>query len=77
MAVVDWYTYIFTALGLQNEWARLLFGTALGFAGQLILKPGISYHHGKGGKAKLFIKETYFPWYIVSLIPGVIMFLFF
>jgi hypothetical protein len=74
-SLVDSYTSFFSLLGLHNEITRFLFGTAIGFAGQLLIKPGISYH--KNGTPKAFISETYLPWYILSAIPGLIFSLFF
>lgn len=72
---VDLYMNLFSALGLGSSFTRLLFGTAAGFAGQLLLKPSLSYH--KDGSAKQFLSETYIPWYVLSVIPGVIFSLFF
>lgn len=67
---VEVYTFIGDSIGLGSPLTRFLFGTCLGFGLQLILKPSISYH--KNGKPKSFITETYAPWYIVSLLPGLI-----
>lgn len=75
MGFLDIYTSVFTTLGLESPFVRFLFGTAVGFAGQLLLKPSISYH--RDGSAKEFLSQTYFPWYVVSVLPGAIFSLFF
>lgn len=75
MGFVDFYKSLFVGLGLQSPFIRFLFGTAVGFSGQLLLKPSISYH--RDGSAKEFLTQTYFPWYVVSVLPGLIFGLFF
>ena len=57
------------SLGLGSVFSRFLFGAALGFGGQLVLKPSISYR--SDGSAKTF-GETYVPWYVASIIPGIV-----
>lgn len=73
-AILAIYEGFFSFLGLANPLKRLLFGTAIGFSLQLIVKPKISYR--EDGTAKKF-GETLFPWYVLALIPGVIFALFF
>lgn len=68
--LLEIYQSVFVALGLGSPFTRFLFGTAVGFATQLLLKPSISYR--RDGSAKLFFTETYFPWYVVSVLPGLI-----
>lgn len=68
--LLEAYTGFFSILGLSSPFTRFLFGSALGFAGQLIVKPSLSYK--RDGTAKKFISETFFPWYVISLIPGAI-----
>lgn len=75
MGFLDLYTSIFSSLGLESPFVRFLFGTAVGFASQLLLRPSISYH--RDGSAKEFLTQTYFPWYAVSVLPGLIFSLFF
>jgi len=74
MSFLDFYTGFFDALGLSSPFTRFLFGTALGFSGQLLLKPSISYH--RNGTAKQFLSETYIPWYVLSALPGLVFALF-
>ena len=61
------------ALGLHTATRRFLFGSALGFGAQFFIKPSISYR--KDGKAKSF-GETFFPWYVISFVPGILLGLF-
>lgn len=75
MGFVDLYQTVFVSLGLHSPILRFLFGTAVGFGTQLLVKPSISYH--KDGTAKEFLTQTYFPWYVVSVLPGLIFGLFF
>ena len=75
MGFLDFYTSFFSVLGLESPFIRFLFGTTVGFAGQLLLKPSISYR--RDGSTKEFLTETYFPWYVVSVLPGLLFGLFF
>lgn len=68
------YTGLFKALGLESDIKRFLFGSLVGFGGQLLLKPSISYK--KDGSAKA-LGETLFPWYAWPLAGGAILGLFF
>lgn len=70
------YTGIFSALGLASPLKRFLFGTAAGFSAQLLLKPSIAYDK-RSGNAKAFLSETLFPWYLISILPGIVFALFF
>ncbi len=67
---IQYYTGFFEALGLTTMLTRFLFGSAVGFGTQLLVKPKISYH--SNGTAKQFLSETYLPWHIVSILPGLI-----
>jgi len=64
-------------LGLNSPWARLIFGGALGFAGQMIIKPSVSYD--KSGSSKDFYffssgkNSTLLPWWIWP-ISGALLF---
>lgn len=73
-SLVLFYESVGTLLGLGSPWKRLFFGSLTGFAGQLIVKPSISYN--KDGTAKK-LGETLFPWYGWIIAPGVIFSLFF
>jgi len=61
-------------LGLNSPWARLIFGASLGFAGQMILKPSMSYD--KNGQSKDFYlfssgkNSTLLPWWIWPVVGG-------
>ena len=68
------YETFFSALGLASPWKRLFFGCIVGFGGQFMLKPSISYN--KNGTAKQFPSETLLPWYALSVVPGIIFALF-
>ena len=72
-AIVGLYTGVFEILGLQSAIKRFLFGTIVGFGGQLVLKPSISYR--KDGSAKA-LGETLFPWWAWAIGPGAFMALF-
>lgn len=69
-------------LGLSSPWARLVFGTSLGFAAQMIIKPSISYD--KNFQAKSFYltsskgdkNSTFFPWWVWPLSGGIIFSVF-
>lgn len=74
-SILGVYTGFFEFFGLGSPFTRFLFGTALGFAGQLLLKPKLSYH--SNGAAKEFLSETYTPWYVLSVLPGLIFSLVF
>ena len=73
--IVGYYTGFFEALGLSSVLSRFLFGSAIGFGSQLLIKPKVSYH--SDGSAKQFLSQTYLPWYILSVIPGAFLALFF
>lgn len=72
-SLVAAYASLFEFLGLASPFKRFLLGTALGFSTQLLLKPSISYD--KKGNAKGF-SQTFVPWYLFSVIPGIIGALF-
>lgn len=67
------YESIGGVLGLGSPWKRLFFGGLLGFSGQMIVKPSISYN--PDGSAKKF-GETLFPWYAWVIAPGLVFSLF-
>lgn len=68
------YMFVGETLGLQSAWKRLLFGSLVGFGGQLLIKPSISYR--KDGSAKA-LGETLFPWYGWVALPGLLFALVF
>lgn len=69
MGFIDLYTSVFTVLGLASPFKRFLFGTTLGFAAQLVLKPSISYDSKGNAKS---LGQTFVPWYLLAVIPGII-----
>lgn len=71
---IDAYMSVFSFLGLASPFKRFLLGTTLGFATQLVFKPSISYD--SKGNAKSFLSQTFVPWYLFAIIPGVIAALF-
>ena len=72
--LVGAYESVFLVLGLGSPWKRLILGALVGFGGQLLLKPSISYK--RDGTAKSFPQETLLPWYAVAIIPGLVFALF-
>lgn len=68
------YESFFAFLGIESPFKRFLLGTALGFTGQMLIKPSLSYT--SNGKAKSFPSQTYLPWYLLAVIPGLIWALF-
>lgn len=70
---------LMVTLGLGTPTRRLFFGVVAGFAGQMLIKPSISYN--KDGTARSFItsKEkntTILPWYSWPILAGLLFSLF-
>lgn len=72
-----------TAVGLGSYSGRFIFASVLGFAGQMFMKPSMSYT--KEGRLRPFVlfaneknkeEATYVPWWSWSLIPGLVAVLF-
>ena len=74
MSFVEFYMSVGNMLGLASPFKRFLFGTVAGFAVQLVVRPSISYR--KDGSAKA-LGETLLPWYVISVLPGILFALFF
>lgn len=69
------------AIGLGTPYGRFAAFSVLGFAGQLYLKPGIAYT--KEGRMKPFSlfsskkeESTLVPWWVLSIVPGLLGALF-
>ena len=70
---------LMVTLGLGTPTRRLFFGVVAGFAGQMLIKPSISYN--KDGTARPFITSkskntTILPWYSWPAIFGLFFGLF-
>lgn len=77
------FTDLMVDVGLGSYSGRFIFGSVLGFAAQMLVKPSVSYT--KEGRMKPFTllagKEgakdsTYLPWWMLSLLPGIAAVLF-
>lgn len=68
------------AIGLGTPYGRFAAFSVLGFAGQLYLKPGIAYtKEGRMKPFRLLSKEaesTLVPWWVLSIVPGLLGALF-
>lgn len=75
MSFAEFFMSSMSAIGLGTYSGRFIFGSVLGFAAQMALKPSISYT--KDGRMKPFIfgakdkqNATYVPWWMLTLLPG-------
>lgn len=79
---MDFFFKTLNVLGLSSPWARLVFGASLGFAGQMILKPSISYDRNNQSKSFYLTaskgdkNSTFFPWWIWPLSGAVVFSVF-
>lgn len=76
-------TNTLAAIGLGTISGRFITGAVAGFATQLVLKPSISYT--KDGRMRSFAltdknnnnkEATYVPWWMLTLLPGLLLAVF-
>ena len=77
---MEMITNALVAVGLGTYTGRFIFASVAGFAGQMIVKPSVSYT--KEGRMRPFYflskekNSTFVPWWSWSLLPGLFAVLF-